>query len=909
MSTSATRTVLLARPGEVCDTLGRALEVAGLELLATLNPLENDASHEAFRAADNLVIVLDAEVEDVLERFDSLLEDARYRILFEEANLVLARSGWDSARWTRHLSAKLLGHGDVLPAGHEPDETPATQPANTPAKGKARLGDALPEAGTAPARVAMFQAAPGETAQGWSKENTVAAAPSISAWRYTAAADTPDAPADSPATDAAFAGNAPAAEQAVAESAATASAAAEPALAEADTPSPLSLAETDTAVEETIALPEPLAQPVPARRVDIPMEQVPPLAGAEADDPYAELEAFFQGTPAADNGEAAGLPPAFVQADILTAPAVETQDDAALELPAFITDAELAAASAADASPVYPATLTAPALPAAEEDGYDPYADLENFLQGQAEPAPPAFSDAPTATPVATPVPADDDYDPYAELEAVLQGGRDVPPAAPAVTAAANSAAANTFDPVQAAAAPAGRDVLGEYDALEDFLQSARAEVSQGAASPPLPEAAQARDAHPAVPANATPDEAARPAWEGALSLEDAPAPVTPAPAPSEDIGLSLDAAAEELQAFPGFDLDADGLAETSVLEEKPAVADVQIPVDASWAAFQDFDADGDLPQPLGEAVTLTSPFIEASNAREEDVLKELDLGISALPDASGDAWQDFERPAGTRAPGEDAPVAAVIKPPSLSDVTAGSLARAEADASAMRKGSGTGSHISGGTTSVSSLLESRIASLSLEPTEEELSAQAASNAQAQDHAVVIMGGIGGPDPLRQVLQALPVDFSVPVLVQQWLDNGHYDRLERQMARASKLPVVLAEAGAALQEGNVYIVPAGMGLQRENTHLRFVAAKPGRFANLLDALAATASTAVVLSGAFEDFIDPLMRFHQAGGELLVQDEEGCYDPAVPVLLRGRGATAMLPAAMATHLDTRRHNRD
>src|SRR5690606_3056985 len=64
-----------------------------------------------------------------------------------------------------------------------------------------------------------------------------------------------------------------------------------------------------------------------------------------------------------------------------------------------------------------------------------------------------------------------------------------------------------------------------------------------------------------------------------------------------------------------------------------------------------------------------------------------------------------------------------------------------------------------------------------------------------QRGAVLVEGGLGGPDAVRQLLAAIPEGFPRPVLVRLQLDGGRYDRLVKQMGRATQLPVALAEAG------------------------------------------------------------------------------------------------------------------
>ena len=69
---------------------------------------------------------------------------------------------------------------------------------------------------------------------------------------------------------------------------------------------------------------------------------------------------------------------------------------------------------------------------------------------------------------------------------------------------------------------------------------------------------------------------------------------------------------------------------------------------------------------------------------------------------------------------------------------------------------------------------------------------------------MLVLAGIGGPDAVRQLLGSLPNDFPRPVLVQQRLDGGRYDKLVAQMQRATTLPVRLAEPGLAAIAGLIY---------------------------------------------------------------------------------------------------------
>jgi chemosensory pili system protein ChpB (putative protein-glutamate methylesterase) len=133
---TGTRVVLLARPGPACDRLREALQEAGAELVLVADPTTASPEEVAFVEPQAILVALDASVEDSLERFDAVLSDSGMTVIFDEAELAAQRAGWDSARWVRHLAAKLNRHHDVLPPGTEteaawhPSPGPIAQPAH-----------------------------------------------------------------------------------------------------------------------------------------------------------------------------------------------------------------------------------------------------------------------------------------------------------------------------------------------------------------------------------------------------------------------------------------------------------------------------------------------------------------------------------------------------------------------------------------------------------------------------------------------------------------------------------------------------------------------------------------------------------------------------------------------------------
>jgi len=178
-----------------------------------------------------------------------------------------------------------------------------------------------------------------------------------------------------------------------------------------------------------------------------------------------------------------------------------------------------------------------------------------------------------------------------------------------------------------------------------------------------------------------------------------------------------------------------------------------------------------------------------------------------------------------------------------------------------------------------------------------ELDAEAAASVPG---AVLLLAGIGGPDAVRRLLGALPDDYALPVLVQMRLDGGRYANLVKQMSRVAMLPVALAEAGQALEGGNVYVLQDGVGVVAQAGGLRFVDGT----APVLEALPAERSAVVMLSGADPSLVPAAFAFAERGGWAAGQSGEGCYDPEAASQLAVAGHPAGTPEYLAGELAQR-----
>jgi chemosensory pili system protein ChpB (putative protein-glutamate methylesterase) len=164
--------------------------------------------------------------------------------------------------------------------------------------------------------------------------------------------------------------------------------------------------------------------------------------------------------------------------------------------------------------------------------------------------------------------------------------------------------------------------------------------------------------------------------------------------------------------------------------------------------------------------------------------------------------------------------------------------------------------------------------------------------------AVVIAAGVGGPDAVRQLLGGLPPQFPRPVVLRQRIEGGQYDKLVRQMQRAAQMPVALAQAGDVLQPGTVYVLADGLDLQAAPAGLVFA---PADGEPTYAALRAEDSALLLLSGADVALLDQAMAMRWAGGLVVGQSADHCFDPAASNALVARGGEALGLAQLAQKL--------
>ncbi len=169
--------------------------------------------------------------------------------------------------------------------------------------------------------------------------------------------------------------------------------------------------------------------------------------------------------------------------------------------------------------------------------------------------------------------------------------------------------------------------------------------------------------------------------------------------------------------------------------------------------------------------------------------------------------------------------------------------------------------------------------------------------------AVLVEGGLGGPDAVRQLLAGIPEAFPRPVLVRLHLDGGRYDRLVKQMQRAANLPVALAEAGHPAEDATIYFLPPSLTVVHQRGRLVFTEDADATHP-LLAQLPGHDSAALFLSGSDPSLVDAAMAQAAQGALVAAQTPDSCYDGAAACALIERGGASGSPPELAGRLAER-----
>lgn len=151
----AVRIALVGRAGEARELLHRLLSQSGGLIAVEGDPAELAPEQVIQARPEVLILSLQGGEDEVLDRWDSVLDRPGLNVIFDESEVSQKLAGWDQSRWARHLASKALGRDISLPpapAGAEllPERDPMPRPGAPPSPAAfhadARLEDYAREA-------------------------------------------------------------------------------------------------------------------------------------------------------------------------------------------------------------------------------------------------------------------------------------------------------------------------------------------------------------------------------------------------------------------------------------------------------------------------------------------------------------------------------------------------------------------------------------------------------------------------------------------------------------------------------------------------------------------------------------------------------------------------------------------
>lgn len=190
--------------------------------------------------------------------------------------------------------------------------------------------------------------------------------------------------------------------------------------------------------------------------------------------------------------------------------------------------------------------------------------------------------------------------------------------------------------------------------------------------------------------------------------------------------------------------------------------------------------------------------------------------------------------------------------------------------------------------------------------------APASSKAAALPTIVAIGASAGGLEAFTRLLEALPPELDMALVLIQHLQPGHPSLLSKLLQAHSSLPVAEATEGQIPKPNCVYVMPAGVEMELKRGKLRLEPRDRGssrpslpidRFMRSLAEEHASTAIGVVLSGTASDGTQGLMAIKNAGGICFAQTEASAEYAAMPRQAVASGCVDFVlpPAGIAQEL--------
>ncbi|MFC5271196.1 chemotaxis protein CheB [Adhaeribacter terreus] len=156
--------------------------------------------------------------------------------------------------------------------------------------------------------------------------------------------------------------------------------------------------------------------------------------------------------------------------------------------------------------------------------------------------------------------------------------------------------------------------------------------------------------------------------------------------------------------------------------------------------------------------------------------------------------------------------------------------------------------------------------------------------------AIVIGTSAGGLLALTTLLEALPADFPLPIIVVQHRSKDERNLLEELLSQKCKIAIKQADEKEKIEKGVVYFAPPDYHLliERDQTFSLSYDTKVNYSRPAIDILFETAAfvykqhlLAIILTGANADGANGIKTIRKTGGTTIAQNPASAQFPAMP----------------------------
>jgi chemosensory pili system protein ChpB (putative protein-glutamate methylesterase) len=179
----------------------------------------------------------------------------------------------------------------------------------------------------------------------------------------------------------------------------------------------------------------------------------------------------------------------------------------------------------------------------------------------------------------------------------------------------------------------------------------------------------------------------------------------------------------------------------------------------------------------------------------------------------------------------------------------------------------------------------------------------------------VLAGSIGGPDAVKQFLDAVPADLGIAFIYANHIERDFQGLLTQVMGRHSQYEAYAPRHGDLLRENGVAVISPDhvTGVTRDGSFNVRNAPWIGQYKPNLDQVVASTAVhfgsncgVIVFSGMCDDAAAASRLMRRCGGQVWTQDRESCVNWAMPEateLAIGKPDFSGNPAALAARIAT------